>query len=81
MPTKGADNLVLVSRSGSATELAQSTIQKLKQNGVTVEVCRADISNEQNVEQNLAPLLSRMPPVRGVVYGAMVLKVSRITIF
>lgn len=79
MPTKGARNLVLVSRSGSATELAQSTIQGLTQDGVTVEVCRSDISNQENVEQNLAPLLSRMPPVRGVVYGAMVLKVSPTT--
>ncbi|KAJ5091765.1 hypothetical protein NUU61_006635 [Penicillium alfredii] len=74
MPQKGAKHLVLVSRSGASTEKAQQTVQDLKSEGVTVEVCRCDVSNQQSVEQNLAPLLSRMPPVRGVVYGAMVLR-------
>lgn len=76
MPSRGAKHLVLVSRSGASTELAQKTIQKLTQDGVTIEICRSDISNQESVEQTLGPLLSRMPPVRGVVYGAMVLRVS-----
>ncbi|KAJ5578008.1 uncharacterized protein N7459_006972 [Penicillium hispanicum] len=74
MPQKGARHLVLVSRSGAATELAQKTINDLTSDGVMVEVCPCDISSEQNVEDSLAPLLRRMPPVRGVVYGAMVLR-------
>lgn len=76
MPQKGARHIVLVSRSGAATEMAQKTIYDLTQQGVTVEVCRCDISSQDSVEQNLSPLLSKLPPVRGVVYGAMVLRVS-----
>ncbi|KAJ6121602.1 hypothetical protein N7512_004067 [Penicillium capsulatum] len=74
MPQKGARHLVLVSRSGAATEKAQKTIQELTSMGVTVEVCRCDISSQQSVEQALAPLIAEMPPARGVVYGAMVLR-------
>lgn len=75
MPQKGARHLVLVSRSGAATEKAQQTIKELTSKGVTVEVCRCDISSQQSVEQSLAPLLAQMPTARGVVYGAMVLRV------
>ncbi|KAJ5314084.1 uncharacterized protein N7443_000968 [Penicillium atrosanguineum] len=74
MPSKGAKHLVLVSRSGASTELAQKTIHELTQNGATVEICRSDISSQESVEQALGPILTRMPPVRGVVYGAMVLR-------
>lgn len=76
MPQKGAKNIVLASRSGASTEAAQQTIRDLTRQGVTVEVCRCDISDPKSVEQNMIPLLSRLPTVRGVVYGAMILRVS-----
>ncbi|KAJ5247158.1 hypothetical protein N7468_002141 [Penicillium chermesinum] len=74
MPSKGAKHIVLVSRSGASTEVAQKTIQGLLDEGINVQVCRCDVSSEQSVEDSLASLLSQMPPVRGVVYGAMVLR-------
>ncbi|KAJ6013440.1 hypothetical protein N7540_008031 [Penicillium herquei] len=74
MPQKGAKHIVLVSRSGPSTDLARTTIDDLKSQGITVEVCRCDISSPQHVEQNMVPLLRKLPPVRGVVYGAMVLR-------
>lgn len=76
MPQKGARHIVLVSRSGAATEMAQNTIRDLEGQGVTVDVARCDISSQQSVEENLSALLAELPPVRGVVYGAMVLRVS-----
>lgn len=76
LPEKGAKNIILVSRSGVKTESAEQTVQDLTRQGVNVEVCRCDVADKQSVEQNLVPLLARMPPVRGVVYGAMVLRVS-----
>lgn len=79
MPEKGAKNLVLVSRSGASTENAKKAIEEIKLKGVNVEVCRCDVSDKQSVEQQLVPLLSRLPPARGVVYGAMVLRVSTST--
>lgn len=66
----------MVSRRGPKTEKAEQTIQDLARQGVNVEVCRCDVADKQSVEQNLVPLLARMPPARGVVFGAMVLRVS-----
>ncbi|CAG8028853.1 unnamed protein product [Penicillium olsonii] len=74
MPEKGAKNLVLVSRSGASTDAAKKAIEDIKLKGVNVEVCRCDVSDKQSVEQQLVPVLSRLPPARGVVYGAMVLR-------
>ncbi|KAJ5494215.1 Acyl transferase/acyl hydrolase/lysophospholipase [Penicillium fimorum] len=74
LPDKGAKNLVLVSRGGIKTEKAQQTIRDLISQGVNVEICRCDVADKQSVEQNLVPLLARMPTARGVVYGAMVLR-------
>ncbi|CAI7628316.1 unnamed protein product [Penicillium bialowiezense] len=74
LPEKGAKNLVLVSRSGASTENAKKAIEDLKSKGINVEVCCCDVADKQSVEQNLVPLLSRLPPARGVVYGAMVLR-------
>lgn len=76
MPERGAKNLILVSRSGIKTEKAEQAVQNLIRQGVNVEVCRCDVADQQSVEQDLVPLLARMPPARGVVYGAMVLRVS-----
>ncbi|KAJ5682198.1 hypothetical protein N7462_005363 [Penicillium macrosclerotiorum] len=74
MPQKGARHLVLISRSGAGTEFSQRIVQTLMNEGVTVEICRSDISDKESVDKNLTPLLSRMPPVRGVIFGAMVLR-------
>ncbi|KAJ5832327.1 hypothetical protein N7474_000638 [Penicillium riverlandense] len=74
LPQKGARHLVLVSRSGASTEMAKKAVEDLTHAGVTVDVCRCDIANQQSVDQKLAPLLSRSPPVGGVIYGAMVLR-------
>ncbi|KAJ5291777.1 hypothetical protein N7478_001028 [Penicillium angulare] len=74
MPQKGATHIVLVSRSGASTDLARETIQDLTSQGITVEVCRCDISCAERVQESLRPLLARLPTVRGVIYGAMVLR-------
>ncbi|KAG0155247.1 hypothetical protein PDIDSM_821 [Penicillium digitatum] len=74
LPERGAKNLILVSRSGAKTENAEQTIQNLSRQGINVEVCCCDVSDKQSVEQSLVPLLTRMPPARGVVFGAMVLR-------
>ena len=75
MPEKGARHLILISRSGG-DEQAREALNKLQADGVNVEVCRCDVGDAREMDQTLAPVLQRMPPVRGVVYGAMVLRVS-----
>ncbi|KAK1144993.1 Type I Iterative Polyketide synthase (PKS) [Aspergillus melleus] len=74
LPSKGATHLILVSRSGAASDNAKRTVQELTENGIIVEICRCDISNQADVTEKLGHVLRQMPPVRGVIYGAMVLR-------
>lgn len=68
--------MVLVSRSGASTEEAQKTVRDLEAKGVNVQVCRCDVGDADAMQRALTPVLLRMPPVRGVVYGAMTLRVG-----
>lgn len=75
LSTKGARNIVLVSRSANINSKVQALIDELAINGTRVVVKPCDVSQQHTVEA-LIDSLSDLPPVRGVVHGAMVLKVS-----
>jgi short-subunit dehydrogenase len=76
MVEKGAKNIVLVSRSGSATGKVKELITELATAGANIQVRSCDVANSASVEILLTKELADMPPVRGIVHGAMVLKVS-----
>jgi NAD(P)-dependent dehydrogenase (short-subunit alcohol dehydrogenase family) len=78
LATKGACHLILVSRSGANSEEARTVIQDLTAQGVAVHECLCDVSSREDVDARLKDLLPRVPSVRGVIYGAMVLRVSRL---
>lgn len=46
----------------------------MKNTGASVEVYRADVSNEKDVEEVVSAVSARRP-IRGVVHAAMVLEV------
>ncbi|KAJ9248853.1 hypothetical protein DTO195F2_8710 [Paecilomyces variotii] len=73
LSTKGARNVVLVSRSGKIDSKVQVLIDELAKNGTNIIVKPCDVSQQQSVE-TLIDSLSHLPPIRGVVHGAMVLK-------
>lgn len=75
MADKGAKNLIILSRSGLANSSAQSLIQKLSEKGVHVDIHACDITNESEVQQMFLDISWGAPPIRGIVQGAMVLKV------
>jgi len=75
---KGAANLVLVGRNeGSAA--AEEQVRKLRQLGVRVEVLKADVAKRTDVARlcggatGRSPLLSGMPPLKGIIHAAGVL--------
>ncbi|KAF3392979.1 Compactin diketide synthase mokB [Talaromyces pinophilus] len=74
MSTKGARNIVLVSRSGSINEKLEALIHELAHHGTQVLVKVCDVSSRANVERLVNVELTHLPPVRGVVHGAMVLR-------
>jgi NAD(P)-dependent dehydrogenase (short-subunit alcohol dehydrogenase family) len=78
MAGKGAGNIVLVSRSGSATGKVKELIDELAAIGTRIVVRRCDVSNSESVQKLIGTDLAEMPEVRGVVHGAMVLRVSNL---
>jgi NAD(P)-dependent dehydrogenase (short-subunit alcohol dehydrogenase family) len=75
MSAKGARVIVLVSRSGSLNEKVKETISDLAQDGTTVIVESCDITSQLSVEALVKEKMRDLAPVRGVIHGAMVLRV------
>lgn len=79
MINKGGRNIVLVSRSGSATRKVKELIDEVAAVGANIVVRRCDVTDTNSVENLINTELTDLPPVRGLVHGAMVLHVSRST--
>ncbi|TVY13419.1 Reducing polyketide synthase PKS2 [Lachnellula arida] len=73
MVEKGARNIVLVSRSGSATGKVKELIDDLATVGANIVVRRCDVTDSSSVGNLINNELIGLPPVRGLVHGAMVL--------
>lgn len=73
MSSKGARNIVLVSRSASINDKVQALIDELAADGTTISVKPCDVSSAASVD-NLINEMKGFPPIRGVVHGAMVLR-------
>ena len=77
MSSKGARVIVLVSRSASnINDKVQALIRELAANGTHVIVKACDVSSKHSVDVLINEQMKNLPPVRGVVHGAMVLQVS-----
>lgn len=76
MVGQGARNIVLVSRSGSTTGKVKELIDELAAIEANIAVRRCDVTNSDSVENLISNELVGMPEVRGLVHGAMVLRVS-----
>jgi short-subunit dehydrogenase involved in D-alanine esterification of teichoic acids len=73
----GARNVVLVSRKGAHSHAAKDLLQELKKQTVRVYSEACDIADSDELKNLLDCLREmNMPQVRGVIQGAMVLRVS-----
>lgn len=75
MVSKGAKNIVLVSRSGSVTGKVKELVDEAAAVGANIVVRRCNVVNKTEVDELVAGLQD-LPPIRGVVHGTMVLRVS-----
>lgn len=66
----GARHLVLVGRSGAASEDARQVLHKLEQAGVKVNAAQADVSDANSIADLLKSIAETMPPLRGVFHAA-----------
>lgn len=76
MVGKGARHIVLVSRSGSVTGKVKELVDELAAVGAEIVVRRCNVADQGEVDSLIATGLEGLPPVRGVVHGTMVLRVS-----
>jgi NAD(P)-dependent dehydrogenase (short-subunit alcohol dehydrogenase family) len=76
MVGKGAKHIFLLSRSGELKGKAKEQIDALNESGAAIFVRRCNVADRADVERLLSTGLEGMPPVRGVIHGAMVLHVS-----
>ncbi|UQC84889.1 beta-ketoacyl synthase domain-containing protein [Colletotrichum lupini] len=74
MVAHGARNLVLLSRSGSATGKVKELIDEAANDGAHITVRPCNVADKSSVEQLFNTGLKGLPPVRGVIHGAMVLR-------
>lgn len=78
LPSQGAKNIVLASRSGISQPSTRELIDELKEHAVEVVVYTCDIGESSQVEKMVNYIRARMPPIRGVIHGAMVIQVSHV---
>ena len=77
MYQRGAQNLVLLSRSGPSSPAAKDLVDELEAKGACLYTPRCDISDATAVKSIFKHVESTMPPIRGCVQASMVLQVSR----
>jgi len=75
MVQQGAGNVVFLSRSGTKKPEAKTVIAELTLKGAKVATYECDVSNSQQVQDVVRQCAQEFPPIRGVIQGAMVLKV------
>lgn len=81
MVNKGVKNLILLSRSATSKLNAMPLIKEIKSRGCRVIVESCDIADKSSLARAIEQLSRTMPPVKGVVQGAMVLHVPRPSVF
>lgn len=76
MIEKGARNLLIVSRNAASHPEAASLISFGEKKGCNVHVRNCDVSDEKSLVRLLSDCAGTMPPIRGVIQGALQLNVS-----
>ncbi|KAF2637935.1 ketoacyl-synt-domain-containing protein [Massarina eburnea CBS 473.64] len=76
MARRGARHLLLLSRSGPSTAAAKGLVSRLSTQGVHVECPTCDIADSLQVHSVIAACASKMPPIKGCIQGALVLRDS-----
>ena len=74
MAEHGAKHIVFISRSGDSRQEIKDFLEKLRADGVDARAYAGDVANKVQLQEVLAQVSASMPPIRGVIQGAMVLK-------
>ena len=72
----GARNLIFANRSGLARQDAKDVVHFLQEKGASVAVYACDICEQAQLRDLISQSSKSMPPIRGVIQSAMVLRVG-----
>lgn len=78
MVLRGAKSLIFISRSGMQKEEARTLVEELRAENLTASVYAGDVSDEMQLKGIIEQCALDLPPIRGVIQGAMVLQVCGI---
>jgi acyl transferase domain-containing protein/NADPH:quinone reductase-like Zn-dependent oxidoreductase/surfactin synthase thioesterase subunit/NAD(P)-dependent dehydrogenase (short-subunit alcohol dehydrogenase family)/SAM-dependent methyltransferase/aryl carrier-like protein len=73
MTTRGCENLVLLSRSGTKTDSEAATVQAMRDKGVKVMLAKGSVDNQSDMNRIFKEIKDTMPPLKGIQHAAMVL--------
>ena len=76
MASRKCKHIVVLSRSGLKSQNAMILKGELESLGVKLVCYACDVANLKQLETTLKQCAEEMPPVRGVIQSAMVIKVS-----
>lgn len=77
MVESGARYLILLSRNANSVDVETSLwLQGLLQRGVQIHMETCDVASEDQLAASLKKLEAKLPPIKGAIQAAMVLKVS-----
>ena len=76
MADHGAKNFIILSRSANIQTKANAFVTEMEKLGCRTRAIGCDISDALQLAKALDPCLQEMPPIRGIIQGAMVLQVS-----
>lgn len=76
MVDRGARNIVLLSRTGSSSSELKTLVSDSQVSGSSVYIKQCDVADKGAVETLVAEVQKTMPPIRGLIHAAMVLRVS-----
>lgn len=75
MVRQGARHIVLLSRGGKMTDEVNKLMKESRKLGASIYVMPCDVAEEKNVLELVEQLQDDLPPIRGIIHAAMVLRV------
>jgi hypothetical protein len=82
MASRGAKHFVFLSSSGNITGPVMQLRSELETDGCSVHIFKCDVSHAERLAEVIAECRAKLPPIKGVIQGAMKLSVGvkRITL-
>lgn len=71
---EGAKHIILLSRSGMSQNRVPELLKELRRQELDVVVAKCDVADPAQVQEVLSQCQATMPPIKGVIHGAMALR-------